>query len=126
MDLNKRRWLVLAASCLINLCIGSLYAWSVFAGPMAERLSALTGRTVADLAIVFTLVNSVGPITMISGGAINDRLGPRWVIILGGLLFGLGMFFPDLPQALPSFWSPTALAWDWEWDWYTAAQSPIQ
>lgn len=91
--LTKKRWLILAASCLINLCIGSLYAWSVFAGPLAERINILTGSTLtaANLAIVFTVANAVGPITMISGGTINDKLGPKWVIFAGGLLFGLGL-----------------------------------
>lgn len=93
--LTKKRWLILAASCLINLCIGSLYAWSVFAGPLAERINMLTGSilTAANLAIVFTVANAVGPITMISGGTINDKLGPKWVIFAGGLLFGLGLLF---------------------------------
>ena len=91
--LTKKRWLILAASCLINLCIGSLYAWSVFAGPLAERINVLTGSslTAANLAIIFTVANAVGPITMISGGTINDKLGPKWVIFAGGLLFGLGL-----------------------------------
>ena len=75
-ELDSRRWLILAASCLVNLCIGSLYAWSVFARPMAERLTTLTGHEVASLAIVFTVANAVGPITMISGGAIVDRMAP--------------------------------------------------
>ena len=89
--LARRRWLVLAASCLINLCVGSLYAWSVFATPMAERLSALAGTEVGGLAIVFTIANAVGPITMIAGGAINERLGPRKVVLAGGVLFAAGM-----------------------------------
>ena len=88
---SKNRWVVLIASCLINLCIGSLYAWSVFAGPLAEHLSAVMGTKVASLAVVFTIANSVGPITMISGGTINDRLGPKWVVFAGGILFGAGM-----------------------------------
>ncbi|MDR0719442.1 MAG: OFA family MFS transporter [Treponema sp.] len=92
MPLTKKRWLILGASCLINLCIGSLYAWSVFATPMAEYLSAITGRTVTHLAIVFTVANLVGPVTMISGGFINDRFGPRLVIFSGGILFSGGMF----------------------------------
>lgn len=91
MDLTKKRWIILGASCLINLCIGSLYAWSVFATPMAQYLSSVTGSEVASLAIIFTIANAVGPITMISGGFINDKIGPKWVIFIGGILFGLGM-----------------------------------
>ena len=64
MDYSKKRWLILLASCFINLCIGSLYAWSVFSAPMAEYLSQLNGikLTPANLAIVFVIANSVGPI----------------------------------------------------------------
>lgn len=93
MDYSKRRWLILLASCFINLCIGSMYAWSVFSAPMAEYLSQLNGITLtpANLAIVFVIANSVGPITMISGGKINDTIGPQMVIFLGGLMFGGGM-----------------------------------
>jgi MFS family permease len=49
------------------------------------------GVTSGDLAIVYTIANSVGPITMISGGWFNDRLGPKMVIGLGGIMFGGGM-----------------------------------
>ena len=93
-SLDKKRWWVLIASSLINLCIGSMYAWSVFAAPLAAKLSALLGTTLtaADLAIVFTVTNSIGPITMISGGYITDKLGgPRIVILIGGSMFGVGM-----------------------------------
>ena len=41
--LTRRRWFVLVASCLINLCIGSMYTWSVFSGPMAEHLNSKFG-----------------------------------------------------------------------------------
>lgn len=102
-QLTGKRWLILTASCLINLCIGSLYAWSVFAAPMAEYFNSLNKGTMttADLAIVFTLANSVGPITLISGGYINDRLGPRWVIAAGGVIFGGGMFLSGLAEGMP-------------------------
>lgn len=102
MNLDKKRWVVLIASSLINLCIGSIYAWSVFAAPLAAKLTAISGRvfTAADLAIVFTVANSVGPITMISGGFVNDRIGPKWVILTGGLMFGTGMLLTGLVNSL--------------------------
>lgn len=91
IDLKNNRWLTLIASCFVTLCVGSLYAWSAFASPMGVYLSELSGREITSLAIVFTVANSVGPITMISGGFVNDRLGPRWILLPGGLLFGGGM-----------------------------------
>lgn len=91
MDLQKKRWLILIASCFVTLCIGSLYAWSAFASPMGVYLSQCAGHEIASLAIVFTIANAVGPITMISGGFINDKLGPKGILLVGGLLFGAGM-----------------------------------
>lgn len=103
IKLTKKRWLVLAASCLINLCIGSLYAWSVFASPLAEKLAASGGVTLtaANLAIVFTVANSVGPVTMISGGSMNERLGPGRVVLFGGLLFGAGLLGCGFAGSIP-------------------------
>lgn len=91
MNNNKYRWIALIVSCLINLCIGSVYAWSVFANPLASVISAASGHEVTNLSIVFTVANAVGPITMISSGFINDRIGSRWIILFGGILFGAGM-----------------------------------
>lgn len=103
MNLTKRRWMVLVLCCLINLCLGSIYAWSVFAAPMAEYLSGITGKTLTtgDLAIVYTIANGVGPITMISGGFFNDKLGPKRVIFVGGLMFGLGMILSGFVTSVP-------------------------
>lgn len=100
MDFNKKRWYILAASCFVNLCIGSLYSWSVFATPLAGHLNQLGGTQITNLSMVFTLANAVGPITMISGGFINDKLGPKWVLLAGGLLFGAGMIGTGLVSTL--------------------------
>lgn len=93
MNLTKKRWIYLVLCCLINLCLGSIYAWSVFATPMADYLTKFAHHTLTtgDLAIVYTIANAVGPITMISGGFFNDKFGPKAVIFTGGLMFGLGL-----------------------------------
>lgn len=85
MTLTKYRWVILIVSCLINLCIGSIYAWSVLAPPMAAELHA------DNLSVVFSVANSVGFISMIAGGLLSDRYGPRWIVFAGGLMFGSGM-----------------------------------
>lgn len=79
-----------------------MYAWSIFATPMASYLSQITGvsLTAGSLAIVFTITNSVGPITMITGGRINDKFGPKKVIFVGGLLFGGGMILSGFATGL--------------------------
>ncbi|MBR0600114.1 OFA family MFS transporter [Sinanaerobacter chloroacetimidivorans] len=96
MDLKKKRWFILGASLIINLCIGSGYAWSVFAGPLIKTF----GWTAAATALTFTIANAVSPITMITGGKIQDKYGPKWVIFAGGILFGGGIFLSGLTTSL--------------------------
>jgi len=98
---ETKRWIILLLSCLVTLCIGSLYSWSAFATPLAQHLSSTTGKEITNLAIVFTIANAVGPITMISGGYVNDRLGPKGVLIIGSVFFGGGLFLTGFAQTLP-------------------------
>lgn len=94
MDLTQKRWQLLVVSCVINLFAGSIYAWSVFGSALATKLSHELGTTVTgtDLALAFGIANGLGPIPMIFGGAVNDRFGPRLIIMGGAVLMGLGLF----------------------------------
>ncbi len=102
MNNDKKRWIVLLAGCFINLCLGSIYAWSVFSSAMTDYFNTALGLgvTAGDLAIVYTIANSVGPITMISGGWFNDKFGPKKVILVGGIMWGLGMFLSGFATSI--------------------------
>jgi OFA family oxalate/formate antiporter-like MFS transporter len=80
------RWRVLAGSVLILLCLGAIYAFSVFAGP----LSAAHGWTTAQVMNAFIIHGAIAPIPMIVGGFIIDRGGARWSITIGAIVFALG------------------------------------
>ena len=90
---SKKRWIILIASCLINLCIGCMYAWSSLSAPMAAELKA-------DLSSVFSIANGISFITMIIGGIWNDKKGPRYVMLTGSLMFTAGMFFSGFAQSV--------------------------
>jgi OFA family oxalate/formate antiporter-like MFS transporter len=85
---KKNRWIILIASMIINMCIGSAYAWSVFQNP----LISLFGWSTTDTSLAFTLSLSLVPVAMISAGKIQDRYGPKFVTMAGGLVFGIGLF----------------------------------
>jgi MFS family permease len=69
--------------------IGTGYAWSMFASPLNAHFG---GEAMSTLTWAFTLANSIGPIPMIIGGYMNDTIGPKWSIFIGGILFGGGVF----------------------------------
>lgn len=102
MVLIHNRWVLLGVACLINLCTGSIYAWSVFSGPKAVQLSEFTGTqiTSSDLALVFSIASCTGLIPMIFGGSFSDKFGPKPFIVIGGLLIGSGLFFSGLADSV--------------------------
>lgn len=94
--MKKKRWLVLVTSLFISFCIGTVDAWSVYAGP----LSVIFGWTAAATALIFTIANSIAPICMIAGGKLQDSFGPKWVIFAGGILFGGGIILSGFTTSL--------------------------
>lgn len=100
-NLTSKRWSVLIVSCIINLIIGTGYAWSVFAPKWAVAFAGPGGDpTQINVALAFTVCNAVGFITMITGGKINDALGPKWVVFVGGLMFGGGALLAGFSKNL--------------------------
>ncbi len=102
MSLTRKRWYLLALAAFVNLFVGSIYAWSVFADPLAQNLTSAVGTalTAGDLAVAFSLANAVGPIPMLIGGWVTDRFGPRFVMVTGGLLMGIGYWMTGAAQSL--------------------------
>ncbi len=93
-SLDKKRWFYLALFCLINVCAGTIFTWSVFAPSLAKRLTLLSDSdvSVGDLAMIFGLANSIGPLPMIAGGFLNDRFGPKLTIGIGSIMMGAGLY----------------------------------
>ena len=94
MKLN--RWVILSASILINMCIGSAYAWSVFQNP----LISLFGWTTTQTSLAFTISLALVPISMIFAGRLQDLYGPKYVTLAGGCVFGLGIFLTSTITSL--------------------------
>lgn len=99
--MKKNRWIILIASIVMNLCIGSAYAWSVFQKPMM----ALFEWTTAQASLAFTLNLSLVPFAMIVAGKIQDRKGPKIVTLVGGIIFGLGIFLTGKISSLTGLYS---------------------
>lgn len=86
--MNVSRWWRVVGGLSMNLALGSLYAWSVFVAPLEKEF----GWKRADTSQVFTWAVVVFAISFILAGRLQDKLGPFWVSITGGLLVSLGFF----------------------------------
>ncbi len=74
------------ASFGVMLCLGGVYAWSLFVPGLIEE----HGFTAAQTQLVFGVLIAVFPATMVAVGQLPSHLPPRLLVSIAGLLFGLG------------------------------------
>ncbi len=113
-----KAWVVTFAGTAINLCLGVLYAWSVWGakltvpklpdGKFNEALlgtalpginSAWTYLSNAQVATPFSLCVVIFALLMIPGGRIQDKYGPKVGATLGGLFLAAGCIVAGLMKS---------------------------
>jgi OFA family oxalate/formate antiporter-like MFS transporter len=94
------RWLIVAGALLIQVCLGAVYIWSVFKVPLMNQF----GWEAAPTSFTFSLTILVFSIATIFAGRIQDKIGPRWVATVGGLLYGLGLILASKATSITSLY----------------------
>jgi len=82
------RWLMVAAALVLQLCLGVLYAWSVFRAPLMKQF----GWTVKEAGYPLMASFFFFAVGMIVAGRWQDKAGPKKVAIFGGILLAAGCF----------------------------------
>ena len=80
-------WTVTFVGLGINLALGVLYSWSIVAGGIPEAW----GWDQSDKAWPYSVACLVFCLIMVPAGRMQDRIGPRMVATIGGVLVGVGM-----------------------------------
>src|SRR5260370_9904720 len=81
------RWVLAITAFLMQLALGSVYAWSVFLKPVIALYHV--SRLQANLTFSIVLLALV--VTAGFGGSWNRRFGTRVIATAGGILYGLGV-----------------------------------
>ena len=102
---DDKRWGIVAGALIIQVSLGAVYIWSVFQTPL---LAQFPSWSETQITLPAQLVIAVFAFAVILGGRIQDRLGPRLVGTLGGLILGLGLMLASLTS---HFSEGAALAW---------------
>lgn len=85
-NLESKRWLIAGAAVIIQLCLGTVYAWSVFKMPLM-KMHGWDGKTVQ---YTFMILMGIIGLAAAFGGTLVDKKGPKFVATIGGILFGIG------------------------------------
>ncbi len=94
MDAEKGRWLLVLVGLLINVCLGSIYAFSVFRKP----LETLWGITSSQSGYPFMVFLAVFAMVMPLAGNLIARWGPKKTTMLGGMLVAAGWVTASFSQ----------------------------
>lgn len=85
-DSERVGWLLVASGFLINLCLGSIYSFSVFRKPLEDlwRIGA------AQSGLPFMVFLAVFAVMMAISGGLIRKWGPRKTSLLGSILVAAG------------------------------------
>jgi OFA family oxalate/formate antiporter-like MFS transporter len=85
------RWLVVFGAVLVQMCLGAIYAWSVFTPQLLEA-----GWTTTQTMAAFSAGLVGYAVVMVLAGFQLERFGPRALAICGGLVLGTGYIIAGL------------------------------
>lgn len=97
-----KRWTILVGALIVQGILGTVYAFSVFVKPLEVEF----GWSRATTQWAFSIALATFAATMIPAGRLQDRIGPRKVASIGGILLGLSFL---LGAALVSSNNPWSL-----------------
>lgn len=92
MEVSVKRWLILAAGLLANLCQGVAYTSSIFMLPLGEALAKPQSEWAREWGFIFAMTLACLPVGMLLSGKLADLGYTRFTVGLGALLFGSGLF----------------------------------
>jgi len=90
------RWWRVVGGLSMNLALGSLYAWSVFVAPLEKEFEWKR----ADTLTIFTIAVFVFAISFVVAGRLQDKKGPFWISVIGGVLVSVGFFLSSYTTTL--------------------------
>ena len=86
MPAEKGRWMFVVLGFIINICLGSVYAYSVFRGPVAKLLNL----NATEAGLPFMVFLALFATMMFFGGQVMLKLGPKMLGWIGGAIVGIG------------------------------------
>jgi MFS family permease len=102
---SARGWIVTFSAMSINLALGILYAWSIFKQAITDSIKG--GGPDAfnwDMVAVndpYALACLMFAFAMIIGGKVQDKIGPRFTAMFGGVLVGAGFIICSQTNSYP-------------------------
>lgn len=94
------RWLTLVGTIVTQFALGSVYTWSLFNGPLSEKLD----EPVSQVAFSFGLLSLGLALASSVAGKLQERFGVRRVTMASGILLCVGLMLTAHANNLWMLW----------------------
>jgi len=98
-EVENHGWRVTFAGMSINLALGILYTWSV----ISKRIPEDWGWNEDDKSLPYMIACLIFSLIMVPAGRMQDKISPRLVATIGGILVGLGFIIASMTTSLMVF-----------------------
>ncbi len=98
-EVKNHGWRVTLAGMGINLALGILYTWSV----ISKRIPDDWGWNEDDKSLPYMLACLIFSLIMVPAGRMQDKISPRFVATIGGILVGFGFIIASMTTSLMVF-----------------------
>ncbi|TKJ37811.1 MAG: oxalate:formate antiporter [Planctomycetes bacterium B3_Pla] len=98
-EFKNHGWRVTFAGMGINLALGILYTWSVISKHVPDEW----GWSENDKSLPYMVACLIFSLVMVPAGRMQDKIGPRRVATIGGVLVGLGFVLASMTSSLVVF-----------------------
>jgi OFA family oxalate/formate antiporter-like MFS transporter len=98
-EVENHGWRVTFAGMGINLALGILYTWSV----ISKRIPDDWGWNEDDKSLPYMLACLIFSLIMVPAGRMQDKISPRFVATIGGILVGFGFIIASMTTSLMVF-----------------------
>jgi len=96
LAVENHGWRVTFAGMGINLALGILYTWSVISSRVPEEW----GWNEDDKSLPYMVACLVFSLIMVPAGRMQDKISPRFVATIGGILVGIGFIFASMTTSV--------------------------
>jgi len=94
---SVNRWSVVFGAVLLQVCLGAIYSWSLFNQPLMDKY----GWTNEQVFMTYSIAIFIFAFSTMFSGRLQDKIGPRKVATIGGLLYGGGLILASFATSLP-------------------------
>jgi MFS transporter, OFA family, oxalate/formate antiporter len=106
ISLGGKAWVQLVIGLICMIMIANMqYGWTLFVNPIDAKYH--WGR--ASIQVAFTIFVLLETWLVPVEGYLVDRFGPRWIVVIGGILCGIGWSLNSIADSLPMLYFAAAL-----------------